>query len=75
MPNCSFLVHYGFEINESGSDKKQNDKINKLIKDLMSEKTGMSTRTINKWLSGETYFDPHKAKRYGLVDEIVGETK
>ncbi len=69
--DCSLMVHFGQETNESGSEAKHNSKLTKRMKDIYQERTGKGAKTINKWLDADTYFTAEEALKAKLIDEVV----
>ena len=74
-PNTQFMIHYGSETNESGTETIHNNKITKKLKDLVENNVNVKRRTVNSWFNKETYFDAEHALRVGLIDRIVGESE
>jgi ATP-dependent protease ClpP protease subunit len=70
LPHTQFLIHYGYEVNDSGDVKKQNDKMTKKYVHALSKKLTVTKGTITKWLSREKYFNPLEAKSVGLITHI-----
>lgn len=69
--NCTLMVHFGEETNESTSDVKQNNKIFKIMKDLLIKRTGRPARTVSGWFKRDTYFDAAEALDKGLIDGVA----
>lgn len=68
--NTQFLVHYGEEYNDSEDASKHNRIVNKITKNIISEYTGKSIRTINSWHRLQKYFLADQAKKLGFIHEI-----
>lgn len=73
--NCTLMVHFGEETNESTSDVKQNSKVFKQIRDLLIKRTGRPSRTVSGWFKRDTYFDAKEALNKGLIDGITDVAK
>lgn len=71
FPLTTFLVHFGTEINDSLSEKKQSDRTFKIYKDILDKRTGVTRRVVGQWLNGETYMDARRAKMVGLIDDLI----
>ena len=69
--DCSLMVHFGQETNESGNEAKHNSKLTKRMKDIYQERTGKGAKTINKWLDADTYFTAEEALKAKLIDEVI----
>ena len=46
---------------------------NKAISNVYRLKTGLSNEELLKLMNEETWMDAEKAKKYGFVDEIIGD--
>lgn len=73
--NCTLMVHFGEETNESTSDVKQNNKIFKQMRDLLIKKTNRPSRTVSGWFKRDTYFDTSEALSKGLIDGVADLVK
>lgn len=76
--NASFLIHDGaVSIQDSGSkvhdfikfDKKLNDR----IKNFVLEHSTITAKLFNSRARNEWYFFADDAKKYGMIDGIIGE--
>lgn len=72
--NSQILVHYGEEIADSGTVAKHNQKMFKLMKDIIGARTSVGRRTLSRWFSQETYLSADEALKAGLIDSIAGDT-
>jgi ATP-dependent Clp protease protease subunit len=70
-PDCTVMLHFGSEQNDSGAEAAHNAKINKRIKEYLRVATGRSPKTINKWLAADTFFTAPEAKKANLIDEVT----
>ena len=70
-PNSFLMYHYGQEANDTEQSAKQNARLLKLMKNLYKENSSVTTRTLNKWFSQDTYYNADEALKLGLVDEIM----
>lgn len=73
MPNTHLLVHYGSEFVDSELTAKHNQHLTKVLKGIIKEGCGISSRKVNQWFKGETYFTAIESVREGLIHEIYGE--
>jgi ATP-dependent Clp protease protease subunit len=66
------MVHYGFDVNESGTQARINRAVDKRVRDIFQRRTKKSARTINAWHNADTYFTAADALKAGLLDEVIG---
>jgi ATP-dependent protease ClpP protease subunit len=71
-PMTTFMVHFGQETNESGSEAKSNAHLNKLMKQILQKRTGRTMRAVSKWMLADTYFTADEALKAGLLDGLNG---
>lgn len=72
-PSCQFLVHYGEETNNSGTEVKHNKRLTSFMAGLIQQRVSVTRRTLLGWLDKETYFDVEGALRVGLIDGIYNQ--
>jgi ATP-dependent protease ClpP protease subunit len=70
--NSQILVHYGEEMNDSGTVAKHNQKMFKLMKNIIGDRVNVGRRTLSRWFNQETYLNAEDALSAGLIDSIVG---
>lgn len=71
LPNTEFLIHYGFDMSTSDTEKKHNDKMDKRIRKLIGSRVTVSKRTLNSWFKQESYFSTSEAISKGLIDRVT----
>jgi ATP-dependent protease ClpP protease subunit len=70
-PSCSLMVHFGEEMNTSGSEAKHNAEFTRRMKVLFRERTGRSAKAVNGWFDGDTFFTAEEALKAKLIDEVI----
>lgn len=71
LPNTHILIHFGAELHTSVSIQEHLAELNKTYIDMLMKRTGKTKKTVQKWVSNETYFNVQEAKEAGLLDAIV----
>jgi ATP-dependent protease ClpP protease subunit len=69
--NCSLMLHYGSEASDSPSTVRQNKRITKIMNNILVERTGLKTRTVNSWMKTDTWFSPQEAMLKKIIDEVI----
>lgn len=79
-PGAQYMIHnvsslaYG-DYNEMDKMSGILQNANKATSNVYRQKTGLSTHKLLELMNEETWMDADKAKKYGFVDEIIGDTE
>lgn len=80
VPGAQYMIHnvscgaYG-DYNEMDHTSEILRNANKSISNVYRLKTGMSEAQLLALMNDETWMDATKAKSYGFIDEIIGDTE
>lgn len=77
LPNSKIMIHQpssGFSgtVSDLEIDAQEALNIKKHIEKMMSEFTGQTQKTINRDMDRDNYLDARQAKKYGIIDHVLG---
>ncbi|MCX7666767.1 MAG: ATP-dependent Clp protease proteolytic subunit, partial [Gemmataceae bacterium] len=77
LPNSRIMIHqpwgqtgYG-QVSDLEIEAREMEKSRRRLDEILAKHTGQPIEVITRETERDRYFDPHEAKAFGLVDEVL----